>query len=123
MLLSDIDILVIYGDKRSYEEISERIPTVPGRNRTGNFQKTFADPPKCDHDGWKRAGRVSKDNTRASESLLEEDLAKNMGLNLHNSFCLNWVSKMKGLPNQAKRLQEQREWMRSYEQLKFEKRW
>ena len=25
---------------------------------------------------------------------------------------------MKGLPNQAKRLQEQREWMRSYEQLK-----
>ena len=25
---------------------------------------------------------------------------------------------MKGLPNQAKKLQEQREWMRSYEQLK-----
>ena len=25
---------------------------------------------------------------------------------------------MKGLPNQAKRLQEQREWKRSYEQLK-----
>ena len=25
---------------------------------------------------------------------------------------------MKGLPNQAARLQEQREWMRSYEQLK-----
>ena len=25
---------------------------------------------------------------------------------------------MKGLPNQAKRLQEQREWMQSYEQLK-----
>ena len=25
---------------------------------------------------------------------------------------------MKSLPNQAKRLQEQREWMRSYEQLK-----
>ena len=25
---------------------------------------------------------------------------------------------MKGLPNQAKRLQEQREWMRAYEELK-----
>ena len=25
---------------------------------------------------------------------------------------------MKGLPNQAKRVQEQREWMRSYKQLK-----
>ena len=25
---------------------------------------------------------------------------------------------MKGLPNQAQRLQEQREWMQSYEQLK-----
>ena len=48
----------------------------------------------------------------------KEDLAKNVSLNLHNSFCLNRESKVKGLPNQAKRLQEQRELMRSYEQLK-----
>ena len=68
--------------------------------------------------GWKRVGRVSRDNTRARESILEEDLAKNVSLSLNNSFCLNWESKVKGLPNQAKRLQEQREWMRSYEQLK-----
>ena len=61
---------------------------------------------------------MSKDNTTATESKLEEDLAKNVSLSLHNSFCLNTESKMKGLPNQAKRLQEQREWMRSYEQLK-----
>ena len=39
-------------------------------------------------------------------------------MNLHNSFCLNRESKVNGLPNQAKRLQEQREWMRSFEQLK-----
>ena len=58
-------------------------------------------------------GRVSRNNTRARESILEEDLAKNVSLSLHNSFCL-----VKSLPNQAKRLQEQREWMRSYEQLK-----
>ena len=45
-------------------------------------------------------------------------MAKSVGLGLHNSFCLNRKSKVKGLPNQAKRLQEQREWMRAYEQLK-----
>ena len=61
---------------------------------------------------------MSRENTKARESILEEDLAKNVSLSLHKSFCLNRESKVKGLPNQAKRLQEQREWMRSYEQLK-----
>ena len=55
--------------------------------------------------GWKRVGRVSRDNTRTRESILEEDLAKNVSLSLHNSFCLNRESKVKSLPNQAKRLQ------------------
>ena len=61
---------------------------------------------------------MSRDNTKARESILEEDLAKNVSLSLHNSFCLNRESKVKSLPNQAKRLQEQREWMRSFKQLK-----
>ena len=68
--------------------------------------------------GCKRVGRVSRDNTKARESILEEDLAKNVSLSLHNSFCLNRELKTKGLPNQAARLQEQREWMQSYEQLR-----
>ena len=68
--------------------------------------------------GWKRVGRVSRNNTRARESILEEDLVKNVSLSLHNSFCLNRESRVKSLPNQAKKLQEQREWMGSYEQLK-----
>ena len=68
--------------------------------------------------GWKKVGRVSRNNTKARESILEEDLAKNVSLSLHNCFCLNRESRVKSLPNQAKRLQEQREWMRSYEQLK-----
>ena len=68
--------------------------------------------------GWKRVGRVSRNNTKARESILEEDLAKNKSLSLHNSFCLNRESRVRSLPNQAKRLQEQREGMRSYEQLK-----
>ena len=47
---SDFDILVVHGDERSHEEISEGISTVPGRNRTGSLQDTSADPSKCDHD-------------------------------------------------------------------------
>ena len=36
--------------------------------------------------GWKRAGKVSRDNTKARESILEDDLAKNESLKLHNTF-------------------------------------
>ena len=61
---------------------------------------------------------MSRDNTKAMELTLEEDLAKNVSLSLHNTFRLNRESKVKSLPNQAKKLQEQREWMRSYEHLK-----
>ena len=68
--------------------------------------------------GWKRVGRVSRDNIKARESTLEEDLAKNVSLGLHNSFCTNREPKVKGLPNQVKILQDQREWMAAYEQLK-----
>ena len=45
-------------------------------------------------------------------------MAKNASMSLHNSFCLNRELKVKGLPNQAMRLQEQKEWMRYFEQLK-----
>ena len=59
--------------------------------------------------GWKRVGRLSRDNTKARESILEEDLVKNVSLSLHNSFCLIRESKVKRLPNQAKRLKEQKD--------------
>ena len=68
--------------------------------------------------GWKRVSRVSRDNTKARKLILEEDLAKKVSLSLHNSFCLNRDLKTKGLPHQATRLQEQKEWMRSIEQLR-----
>ena len=61
---------------------------------------------------------MSRDNTKARELISEEDLANNVSLSLHNSFCLNRESKAKGLPNQAKKLQQQKEWMRAYKQLK-----
>ena len=43
---------------------------------------------------WKRVGRVFRDNTKARESIMEENLAKNVSLSLHNSFCQNRESKM-----------------------------
>ena len=52
---SDVDILVVCGDERSYEEISKGISTVLGRDRTGSLQKTSADPSKCDHDGVEKS--------------------------------------------------------------------
>ena len=68
--------------------------------------------------GAEGVGRVSRDNTKARESILEEDLAKNVSLSLHKSFCLNRELKTKSLPNQATRLQEQKEWMLSFKQLR-----
>ena len=47
---SDVNILVVHGDERSHEEISEGISTVPGRYRTGCLQETSADPSKFDDD-------------------------------------------------------------------------
>ena len=44
------DILVVYGDKESYEKASQRMSTIPARDRSGSLQETFADQPKCDHD-------------------------------------------------------------------------
>ena len=82
------------------------------------FKRPLLTPRYAITTSWESAGRVSGDNTKGRESILEEDLAKNASLSLHNSFCLNRESKLKGLPNQANRLQEQREWMRAYEQLK-----
>ena len=114
----DVNVLVIRCDEGSHEETSKGISTVPGRDRTRSLKRPLLTHRNAITTGWKRVGRVSRNNTRARESILEEDLAKNVSLSLHNSFCLNRESKVKSLPNQVKRLQEQREWMRSYEQLK-----
>ena len=48
---SEVDILVICDDEGSFEETSERISAVPGGDRTGSLQETFADPQKCNYDG------------------------------------------------------------------------
>ena len=70
--------------------------------------------------GWKRVYKVSRDNTLARELILEDNLATNVSLSLHRSFsfCLNREPKTKKLSSQRRILQEPREWMRAYEQLK-----
>ena len=55
LVSSDVDILVVHGNEGSHEEISKEISTIPGRDRTGSFQETSADPSKCDHDGVKKS--------------------------------------------------------------------
>ena len=47
--------------------------------------------------GWKRVGNLSRDNTTARESILEEDLAKIVSLSLRHFFCLNKEPKVKKL--------------------------
>ena len=115
---SDVDILVVHIDEGSHEEIPKGISTVAGGDRSGSLKRPLLTHRNAITTGWKRVSRVSRDNTKARELILEEDLAKNVSLSLHNSFCLNRELKTKGLPNQATRLQEQKEWMRSFEQLR-----
>ena len=108
MVSGDTDVLVVHDNERSHEKASKGVSTVPGRDSAGSFQETPVHHRNAITAGWKRVGKMSRDNTKARESILEEDLAKNVSLSLHNSFCLNRESRVKALPNQAKRLQEQR---------------
>ena len=110
---SDFDILVICGDEGSHEETSEKHRQFLAEIGPEDFKRLLLTHRNAVTTVWKRVGRVSRDNIKARKSILEEDLAKKVSLSLHISFCRNRESKVKGLPNQAKRLEEQREWTRS----------
>ena len=113
MVSNDIDVLVIRGDEGSHGKISENYRQFLDEIGPEAFKRPLLTHRNAIKTGWKRAGRVSRNNTKARESILEEDSAKNVSLSLHNSLCVNRESKVKGLPSQTKRLQEQREWMQS----------
>ena len=86
----NVDLLSVYLDKKSHEETSEGVSSVPGRDRTGSLQETIAHLYRTGiTTGWKRSGVVSRDNTEAMESIL------------HNSFYLNRESKVNKLPNHS----------------------
>ena len=72
-----------------------------------DFKRTLLTHCKVITTGGKRDGRVFRNNTKARESILEEDLAKMMSLSLHHFFCVNRESKVKKLPNHGRRLQQQ----------------
>ena len=98
----NIGLLLVYLDEKTHEEafLAELGP------------KTFNRPLLTHRIGitteWKRAGKLSRDNTKARESILEEDLAKSVSLSVYNSFCLNRESNVNKLSNYLKSLQEQR---------------
>ena len=48
----------------------------------------------------------------------DKNFAKSVSLSLHHSFCLNREPKVKKLLNPPRNLQEQKEGMRAYGQLK-----
>ena len=115
---SDVDNLVVHSDEgfmKKYQKVYRQFLAEIGPEA---FKRPLLTHRNAITKGWKRVGRVSRDNTKARESILDEDLEKNVSLSLCNFFCLNRESKVKGLPNQAKWLQEQVEWMRSFEQIK-----
>ena len=70
---SDTDVLAVHVDERSHEETSKGISSVPGRDWAGGLQETLTHTSQCKTTGWKRAGKVSLDNTKASESILESE--------------------------------------------------
>ena len=55
MVSSDVDVLVVHGDEGSHEETSERVSTVPGRDRAGSFQETLAYPSQRDNHGLEKS--------------------------------------------------------------------
>ena len=112
MVQSNLDLLLYVLTKNQMKEYRHFLAEIE------SFQETTAHHRNRITTGWKRVGKVSRDNTKARESMLEEDIAKNVSLSLHRSFCLNREPNVKKLPNYPRKLQEQRELMRVYEQLK-----
>ena len=86
---SDADVAALYGDEESHEEASERKSTVPAEIRPEAFKRPLLIHRNTITTGWKRVGRVSRDHSKARDTILEEFLAKNVSPSLHNSFCLN----------------------------------
>ena len=101
MVLGDPDVLAVHGDEESHEEASERVSLVSGKLGPEAFKGPLLTHRKAITTGWKSVGRVSRDNPKARESILEEELAENVSLSLNKSLCLNREPKVKGLPNQA----------------------
>ena len=71
MVSSDNDVLVIHGDEGSHEETSEGVTTVPGEIGPEAFKRPLLTHRNAITTGWKRVGRVSRNNTKARESILE----------------------------------------------------
>ena len=70
---SDTDVLVIHDNERSHEKASKGVSTV-SRAEIGPeaFKRPLLTHRNVITTGWKRVGKMSRDNTKARESILEE---------------------------------------------------
>ena len=66
MVLGDPDVLAVHGDEESHEEASERVSLVSGKLGPEAFKGPLLTHRKAITTGWKRVGRVSRDNPKAS---------------------------------------------------------
>ena len=54
MVSGDTDVFAVHVDEESHEEASERISSVPGRDRAGGLQETYAQPSQWDNHGLEK---------------------------------------------------------------------
>ena len=83
---NDADVLVVHDNERSHEKTSKEYRQFQAEIGPEAFKRPLLTHRNAITTGWKRVGKMSRDNTKARESILEEDLAKNVSLSLHNSF-------------------------------------
>ena len=115
-------VMAIHVCQITFEETRERISTVPGRNWPTAFKRSKITHLNGVTTRWKRAGKVSRENTEARASILEEDLSKSVSLSFHTSVCRKRETRAKMLSNHALSLREQKDWMQSYGKWKPGKR-
>ena len=103
MLSSDVDVLVVHVEEGSHEEDQTEYRQFLAEIGPEAFKGPLLTHRNAITTSWKRVGRVFRDNTKARESILEENLATNVSLSLLNPFCLNREPKVKGLQGKSRK--------------------
>ena len=104
MVSGDTDVLVVQGNEDHMRKHQKEYRQFQAEIGPEAFKRPLLTHRNAITTGWKRVGKMSRDNTKARESILEEDLAKNVSLSLHNSFCLNREARVKGTTQPSKEI-------------------
>ena len=87
MVSGDTDLLSIYFVEESYEEHQKEYRQFLAEIGPEAFKRLLLTHRNGITTGWKRVDRVLRDKTKARETILKENPAKNVSLSLHYSFC------------------------------------